>query len=188
MFSDGYDGAQVVWEGKKITSLGVCTTEAVMLADGEAGNPRLYAGFEDGTYGWIKLPRNGPNPFDPGAGCEFTEEVSYLRWPRHSMDAPADLKDFLSFDGSGPYLDPYRSVRIGYRVDPSDEADPWNHLAQELTQTGGRVLLGAPTMGKVIEVREEYVAERPPEVVPAAALALAPRPHWRPSGTSCPPP
>ena len=65
VFSDGYDGAQVVWEGKKIASLGVCTTEAVMLADGEAGNPRLYAGFEDGTYGWIRLPRERAEPVRP---------------------------------------------------------------------------------------------------------------------------
>ena len=176
VFSDGYDGAQVVWEGQKVSALGVCTTEAVMLADGEAGNPRLYAGFEDGTYGWIRLPRNGPNPFDPGSGCDFTDQLSYLRWPRHSMDAPADLKDYLSFDGSGPYLDPYRSVRVGYRVDPSDEGDPWRTLAQELTQTGRRVPVEAPTLGKVIEVREEYAAERPPAVYPPPPSPYPPGP------------
>ena len=175
-FVDAYDGAQVVWQGRRITALGVCTTEAVLGSTGEEGNPRLYAGFEDGGYGWIRLPANGPNPFDPGAGCDFTDQPSWLRWPRHSMDAPADLKDYLSFDGSGPYLDPYRSVRVGYRVDPADEDDPWRALAEELTQTGGRVALEAPTLGKVIELREEYLATRPPTTYPEPPSPYPPGP------------
>ena len=51
-------------------------------------HPRLYAGFADGTYGWVTQPRNGPNPFDPDAGVEFTSGLSFLRWPRHCDGRP----------------------------------------------------------------------------------------------------
>jgi hypothetical protein len=180
-FVNSYDGALVAWPDRRISALGVCTSEAVLGSTGEEGNPRLYAGFEDGGYGWIRLPKSGPNPFDPTSGCDFTDQPSFLRWPRHSMDAPADLKDYLSFDGSGPYLDPYRRVVVSYRVDPADEDDAWHPLEESLTQVGGRVLIEAPTLGKVIEIREEYVAERPPAVYPPPPSPWPPgptQPEW----------
>ena len=66
-----------------------------------AGNPRLFAGFADGT---LRLGLPAPQraqPLRPESGCDFATGVSFLRWPRHSMDAPADLKAYLSFDLSG---------------------------------------------------------------------------------------
>lgn len=176
VFSDAYDGAQVVWKGKVISALGVCTSEAVLGESAEEGNPRLYAGFEDGTYGWIRLPRNGPNPFDPEAGCDFTDDLSFFRWPRHSMDAPADLKDYLSFDVSGPYLDPYRSLSIAYRIDPQDEYAPWQPCHRTVWQTSERLPFSSPTLGKIIEVREEYRASAPPATPPDQPAPFPPGP------------
>jgi hypothetical protein len=161
-FVDGYDGAQIVWEGRRISALGVVTTEAVIGAPAEDENPRLYAGFEDGTYGWIRLPSNGPNPFDPSSGCDFTDEVSFIRWPRHSMDAPADLKGYLSVDVTGPYLDPYRWVTLSYRIDPDGESAPWAQLGRPLWQNQERITFPAPTLGKIIEIREDFGASPPP--------------------------
>jgi len=175
-FVDSYDGAQVVWEGKKVSALGVCTNVAVLGGTAEVQNPRLYAGFEDGTYGWIKLPRNGPNPFDPQSGCEFTAGLSFLRWPRHSMDAPADLKDYLSVDVSGPYLDPYRWVTLSYRVDANGETQPWAQLAKPLWQTTNRVMFPVPSLGKILEMREDYNASAPPDPPPAQPSPYPPGP------------
>ena len=172
-FLDGYDGAQVVWEGKEITSLGYVDTPSVVGSDPATATPRLYAGFADGTYGWVTQPRGGPNPFDPDAGVEFTTGLSFLRWPRHSMDAPADLKAYLSFDVSGPYLDPYRWVDVQYRVDADGEGAPWEPLARPLWQTAERVMLPAPTLGRIIEVRGETGPRRPR---PAPGPAPSPYP------------
>jgi hypothetical protein len=152
-----------------VTSLAYVDTPGVTGAEGPGvgvGNPRLFAGFADGTYGWVYQPKNGPNPFAPLAGCDFTRGLSFLRWPRHSMDAPADLKGYLSFDVSGPYLDPYRWVDIGYRVDPNGEEAAWGQLARPLWQTAERVLFPAPALGKIIEVREVYGSNPPPDPAP----------------------
>ena len=165
-FVDAYDGALVVWEGKEITALAYCDTETVAGSDPETATPRVFAGFSDGSYGWLRQPRNGPNPFSPGSGCDFTTALSFIRWPRHSMDAPADLKGYLSFDVSGPYLDPYRWVDIQYRVDPDGEGAPWLSLARPMWQTAERVMFPYPTLGKIIEVREDYRSEAPPDPAP----------------------
>jgi hypothetical protein len=160
-FVDGYDGAQVVWEGKELTSLAYCRTPSVVGATPGTAVPRLYCGFGDGTYGWVTQPRNGPNPFDPDSGCDYTTGLSFLRWPRHSMDAPADLKGYLSFDVTGPYLDPYRWVDLQYRVDPDGEGAAWQQVARPAWQTAERIPFPYPTLGKVIEVREVYGAVAP---------------------------
>jgi hypothetical protein len=168
-FVDAYDGAQVVWAGKEITSLAYTDAVSVTGAMGDGvgvGNPRLFAGFSDGTYGWVYQPKGGPNPFDPEAGCDFTDQLSFLRWPRHSMDAPADLKGYLSFDVTGPYLDPYRWVNIQYRVDPAGEDTAWSQLARSMWQTSERVMFPYPTLGKVIEIREDYGSAAPPDPAP----------------------
>jgi hypothetical protein len=171
-FVDAYDGAQVVWEGREITALRYVNTPSVAGADPATAVPRLYAGFADGGYGWVTQPRSGPNPFDPNSGYEYTESLSFLRWPRHSMDAPGDLKGFLSADVTGPYLDPYRFVDVQYRIDPDGELAPWNQLARPLWQTAERVMFPAPTLGKIIEVREVYGAQAPP-----ASPGPAPSPY-----------
>ncbi len=178
-FIDAYDGALVAWKGKEITALGYVDTMTVTGAEGPAigqGNPRLFAGFADGSYGWVYQPRNGPNPFDPRAGCDFTADLSFLRWPRHSMDAPADYKGYLSFDVSGPYLDPYRWVDILYRVDANGEVFPWSQLARPLWQTSERVMFPYPTMGKIIEIREDYGSTPPPLEPPVQPAPYPPGP------------
>lgn len=177
-FVDAYDGAQVVWEGKEVTALGYCQTPGVTDDPESAapGVPRLFAGFADGSYGWVLQPKNGPNPFTPESGCDFTTALSFLRWPRHSMDAPADYKGYLSFDVSGPYLDPYRWVNLLYRVDPNGEEAAWSALARPLWETAERMVFPYPTMGKIIEVREDYGATPPPLDPPTQPAPFPPGP------------
>jgi len=179
VFVDGYDGAQIAWEGREITTLAYVDTATVTGPDADAigaGNPRLFAGFADGGYGWCYQPRNGPNPFTAGSGCDYTTDLSFLRWPRHSMDAPADLKGYLSFDVSGPYLDPYRWVDVEYRIDANGETEPWAQLARPLWQTAERLTFPAPTLGKIIEVRERYGASPPPDPPPPQPAPYPPGP------------
>lgn len=178
-FVDAYDGAQVVWPGQEVTALAYTDAVSVTGAPGPgvgAGNPRVFCGFADGTYGWVYQPRGGPNPFAPESGCDFTTGVSFLRWPRHSMDAPADLKGYLSVDVTGPVLDPYRYVDLSYRVDPADSLAPWSTLARPMWQTSERVVFPVPTLGKVIEVRESYGAVAPPATPPPQPAPFPPGP------------
>src|SRR5262245_30087565 len=86
-FFECLQGAVAVWPSKRVTAL---QTSALF-----GGNPRLYAGFADGTIGWIDLPRAGPNPFAEDAGCTFTTDPSYLVWPLHTLLASGDTKEYL---------------------------------------------------------------------------------------------
>ena len=76
---------------------------------------------------------------------------------------------------------------MSYRVDPADEDDAWRRWLEALTQIGGRVLIEAPTLGKVIEMREEYVADAPAAVYPPPPSPLPAGPRRRRSGTACRP-
>jgi hypothetical protein len=159
------------WEGslcdlanKRVTALAVSTHEDVVGTPPTGGNPLLLVGFSDGTYGWLRLPRDGPSPFTPDAHlapADFTDQSSFTRMPRHSLMAPADVKAYLSFSSSGPVLDDARWVEVEYRVDPVGREAPWTGLAGRLTQHGARVLFPEDTTGRVLDVRERYRAQRP---------------------------
>lgn len=159
------------WEGslcdlpnKRVTALAVVAHDAVVGTPPTGGNPLLLVGFADGTYGWLRLPRDGPSPFTPDAHlapADFTDQPAFSRFPRHSLMAPGDVKAYLSFSASGPVLDDARWVEVEYRVDPVGRDDPWNPLAGRLTQHGARVLFPLDTSGRVIDVRERYLAQRP---------------------------
>jgi hypothetical protein len=150
---------------KRVTALHVTTHQSVVGAPPDGGNPLLLVGFADGTYGWLRLPRDGPSPFTPDAHLapeDFTDEPSFTRHPRHSLMAPGDIKAYLSFAAGGPVLDPSRWVEAEYRVDPVGREDAWQTLAGRLTQHGARALFPEDTTGRVIDVRERYRALRPP--------------------------
>jgi hypothetical protein len=113
-FLDTLHGALVVWPGKRVTAL---QTSALF-----GGNPRVYAGFSDGTLGWFNLPRSGPNPFATDAGLDaddFTADPSYLTWPLHTLLASADRKEYLSATAHGPRITPGDFVRVSYWLDPT---------------------------------------------------------------------
>ena len=116
-FLDTLHGALVVWPGKRVTAL-----QATIggLAGGD--QPRVYAGFSDGTLGWFNLPRSGPNPFATDAGLDaddFTDRPSYLTWPLHTLLATADRKEYLSATAHGPRITPGDFVRVSYWLDPT---------------------------------------------------------------------
>jgi len=159
------------WEGslcdlpnKQVTALAVCAHDAVVGTPPTGGNPLLLVGFADGTYGWLRLPRDGPSPFTPDAHLaptDYTDQPAFTRHPRHSLMAPADVKAYLSFSATGPVLDDARWVEVEFRVDPVGRDEVWQPLAGRLTQHGARVLFPEDTTGRVLDVRERYRAVRP---------------------------
>lgn len=163
-FVPAWDGSLCDVPGKRVTALHVTTHESVVGAPPTGGNPLLLVGFHDGTYGWLRLPRDGPSPFTPDAHlgpADYTDQPAFLRHPRHSLMAPGDVKAYLSFAASGPVLDEARYVTAEYRVDPVGREAPWTALPGRLTQTGARELFPEDTTGRVIDVRERYHALRP---------------------------
>jgi hypothetical protein len=178
-FVPAWEGSQLDLEGKRVTALVVTTHASVCGVAGgtpDDGNPRLIVGFSDGSYGWLRLPRDGPSPFTEDAHLapdDFTDQESYTRFPRHSLMAPGDLKAYLSFAATGPVLDDYRFIEVQYRVDPIGEDDPWESLFEPLTQAGGRRVFPDDTHGRTLDVRETYHAFSPPADPPAGRADLS---------------
>ena len=163
-FVPAWDGSLCDLAGKRVTALHVTTHESVVGTPPAGGNPLLLVGFSDGTYGWLRLPRDGPSPFTPDAHlapADYTDQPAFLRHPRHSLMAPGDVKAYLSFMAGGPVLDEARWVEAEYRVDPVGREDAWVALPGRLTQHGARVLFPEDTTGRVIDVRERYRTLRP---------------------------
>ena len=163
-FVPAWDGSLCDVPGKRVTALHVTTHESVVGAPPTGGNPLLLVGFHDGTYGWLRLPRDGPSPFTPDAHLapdDYTDQPAFLRHPRHSLMAPADVKACLSFAAGGPVLDAGRYVEVEYRLDPVGREAPWTPLGSPLTQHGGAVLFPGDSTGRVLDVRERYRTARP---------------------------
>jgi hypothetical protein len=182
-FAPAWEGSMLDLAGRRITALAVSQLEAVVGAPDPAnpnqptdrGNPLLFLGFADGTYGYCLLPRDGANPWSPAAHLgpsDFTDQTSFTRWPRHTLMAPGDTKAFLSFAATGPVLDGARAVRPEFRIDPVGEASPWYSLAVPLTESGQRVLFPDDSWGRVLDVREVYATLAP---APTGAAALTDR-------------
>lgn len=141
-FADLLDGALIVWEGKQITALKVSTLVA--------GNPRLYAGFSDGTYGWCLLPTNGPNPFAADSGCTFTAATSELYLPvLHGM-TPADFKAWRGVSVFGPTLSATNRATVSMRI---AESASFATLAANHTASGQRVDSADNTASKQLEAK-----------------------------------
>jgi hypothetical protein len=173
-FLPAWEGSLLDLPGKRVTALAVTSHEQVVGVPPDGGNPLLLVGFSDGTYGWLRLPRDGPSPFTKDAHLapdDFTDQESFTRHPRHSLMAPGDLKAYLSFAATGPVLDEWRAVEVQYRIDPVGDETPWTPLFDRLTQAGGRVMFPDDTSGRTIDVREHYRATTPPPEATAAALA-----------------
>lgn len=185
-FTPAWNGSLLDLAGERITALAVTQLSAVVGAPDPAnpwtatdrGNPLLFVGLADGTYGYVALPRDGANPFSPAAHLgpdDFTDRLSFTRWPRHTLMAPGDIKAFLSFAATGPVLDEARAVRPEFRIDPVGEADPWSTVAVPLTENGRRVLFPDDSWGRVIDVREVYATLAPaPVSLGEGALAAPP--------------
>lgn len=103
-FVDQYDGALKKWQGRKATAAFVSNipTEA-----------RLYVGFSDGGYDWIKLV---PYPLLNDQGGEYTLDESYLVLPLHHAMFQADNKHWTGVSIFGPEFAPGDSVQLSYQV------------------------------------------------------------------------
>ena len=90
MFDDQFDGALAHWTGRKATAMAVSAA---------SGQDRLYVGFEDGGWDWIKLVQQ---PLATGSGAEFNLGPAEIVFPLHTAMFQADLKHWLGFSVFGP--------------------------------------------------------------------------------------
>jgi hypothetical protein len=146
-FVDQYDGALKKWNGRKVTSLWVSNipTEA-----------RVYVGFADGSYDWIKLV---PYPLLPGQGAEYTLDESYLVIPLHHAMFQSDNKHWTGASIFGPQMGRGNSVQLSYRVmgrsistgaTPSGDFKAWS---PPITANGMRSNPESPIAGKALELK-----------------------------------
>ena len=132
VFDDQFDGALAHWPGRKASAAYV---------SGAAGTDRLYVGFEDGGWDWIKLVQN---PLAADSGAEFNTGPSEMILPLHHAMFQADLKHWLGFSVFGPVMRPGDEVVLSYRLmasagaPPMDPTGEWLPLG-EFTRNGQRI-------------------------------------------------
>jgi hypothetical protein len=147
-FIETLNGSLVTWEGRQLSALRVHTI---------AGVPRLYVGFTDGGFGYIRLPSNTPNPFSPTSGCEFADGstgASEVYWPRHTMGKEADVKAFLHLQAFGD-LDADRRVLVAYRTSP---ALAWTSMDQPFRGNGQREEFPQDVAAISLDLRETFIS------------------------------
>jgi hypothetical protein len=150
-FTDQYDGALVRWKNRKVTSLFASTIPV---------DARLYIGFADGGYDWLRLVPY-PLALDAGSvqGAEYTQDESYLVMPLHHAMFQADTKHWTGTTVFGPLLAAGDSVLVGYRVKgsqvgPGAAADGgFLSFGDRLTEIGMRCDCVNQMAGQAIEVQ-----------------------------------
>jgi len=138
-YADQYDGAVVKWTGKRVT--------AMRVSGIAAPDTRLYVGFSDGSWDWIKLV---PNPLAPSSGAEFTLAASKMYAPGHTAMFQADWKTTNGFSAFGPVLTPQDYVQIAYRRDGSSAA--YTALGGSFVTSGQRLDTPSGTVDHVLDV------------------------------------
>jgi len=132
VFDDQWDGSLAHWPNKIASALGV---------SGVSGTDRLYIGFHDGTWDWIKLVQN---PLATGSGAEFNLGPSEIVFPLHTGMFQADIKHFMGFSIFGPVMRVGDEANLWYRImapagaPPTDPTGNWLSLG-EFTQNGQRI-------------------------------------------------
>jgi hypothetical protein len=147
-FIDQYDGALKKWVGRKASSLFVSNIPS---------EARLYAGFTDGGYDWIKLV---PYPLLPDQGAEYTLEPSFIVMPLHHAMFQSDNKHWPGASIFGPRFPTGSSVTLGYRLAgasigtpsqaPTGDFKPFGEVMQF---NGQRTNPTEPVGGKAIEMK-----------------------------------
>jgi len=145
-FSNQWDGALVRYTGRRVTALWVSSVPT---------DARLYVGFEDGSYDWIKLVSF---PLVPGNGAEYTSDASYIVMPLHTDMFQADTKQTLGWSVFGPYFPTSARVTISYRqrggwAGPSvaDPSGDFISLPNPFTYNGQRQDAPSPIAGVALE-------------------------------------
>lgn len=103
-FQNQWDGAVAHWTGRRATALWVSSVPS---------DARLYVGFADGGYDWIKLV---PYPLTPNGGAEYTLGPCYIVAPLHHDQFQADTKQWLGFTPFGPFFPTDGRVSFEYRL------------------------------------------------------------------------
>jgi len=145
-FDDQYDGAIAHWPNLKATAIGI---------SGASGTQRLYVGFDNGTWTWIKLVRT---PLAADSGAEFVTGPSEIVFPLHTAMFDADLKHWLGFSCFGPVMRPGDEVQLYYRImasagaPPSDPTGDWLYLG-EFIKNGQRIDTPANMVGNALSLK-----------------------------------
>jgi len=146
-FTDQWDGALVRYTGRKVTSL---------LVSSIPYDARLYVGFDDGSYDWIKLV---PFPLTPDAGSDYTTDTSYIVAPLHTDMFQADIKQTIGFSVFGPYFPVGSRVTVSYRqrgatagLAVSDPTGDFVSLPNPFTYNGQRQDSPVPIAGVALEM------------------------------------
>jgi hypothetical protein len=146
VFDDQWDGALAHWTGKQATALAV---------SGASGVDRLYIGFADGTWSWIKLVQN---PLATGSGAEFNLGPAEIVFPLHHAMFQADLKHWLGFSLFGPVLRVGDEATLSYRImasaggPPTDPTGNWLLLG-EFTANGQRIPAPPNMAGNALQLK-----------------------------------
>lgn len=103
-FADQWDGAIAHWPGRRVTALWVSSIPS---------DARLYIGFADGGYDWIKLVAF---PLTPDSGAEYTIGPSYIVTPLNHFTFQADNKQLIGGSVFGPSFPQGSTVQLSYRL------------------------------------------------------------------------
>jgi len=147
-FDDQFDGALAHWVGRKATAMAV---------SGASGQDRLYIGFDDGKWDWIKLVRS---PLAADSGAEFITGPSEIIFPLHHAMFQADLKHWLGFSVFGPVMRPGDEVQLYYRImasagaPPADSTGDWLYLG-EFIHNGQRIDTPANMVGNALSLKAQ---------------------------------
>jgi len=145
-FDDQFDGALAHWVGRRATAIGV---------SGVTGQDRLYIGFDDGKWDWLKLVRS---PLAADSGAEFVTGPSEIVFPLHTAMFDADLKHWLGFSCFGPVMRPGDEVSLYYRImasagaPPTDPTGDWLFLG-EFTSNGQRIDTPPNLVGNALSLK-----------------------------------
>jgi len=147
-FDDQFDGALAHWPNRKATAMAV---------SGASGQDRLYIGFDDGRWDWIKLVRS---PLAADSGAEFIVGPSEIVFPLHHAMFQADLKHWLGFSVFGPVMRPGDEVQLYYRImasagaPPADSTGDWLYLG-EFIHNGQRIDTPANMVGNALSLKAQ---------------------------------
>ena len=145
-FQDQWDGALAHWTGRKVSAMSV---------SGASGTDRLYIGFEDGGWDWIKLTQN---PLATDSGAEFNLGPSEIVFPLHHAMFQADLKHWLGFSVFGPVMRSGDEATLSYRImasaggPPTDPTGSWLLLGEFLAN-GQRIAAPPNLAGNAIQLK-----------------------------------